>query len=302
MSIKPNWTEHLRGIRREQFGSVFGACPTRAFPEALELGAGDGFLGTLLARHCERLRSTDLNSDRLQARDTGNVTYGICDAEAVGELFPQRHFDLVFSSNLLEHLSDCPRALAGMARVLKDDGLAIHYLPNRLWKITTLLLHWPNKIVKAIDKVLGGVRTPRSAGPRPAREGSHNNLKTPRRKRNVLAKLFLPRIHGVSTTTLGELAAFGRTPWTKRFEQAGFDVLAVHKAGFNSGYGFGWHRLRRVLEWAGLHTSYAYVLSKRGQRPPMAKMLGPGTADRGVKRRRAPGGSATGSPEEVCSP
>ncbi|MCY2930823.1 MAG: hypothetical protein NTV86_15265, partial [Planctomycetota bacterium] len=194
---------------------------------------------------------------------------------ALAEEFPENHFDLVFSSSLLEHLNDCPRALAG---VLKDDGLAVHYLPNRLWKVVTILLHGPNKIVKTVDKLLGGRRSGGRAARGPARECEHNNLKTPRRRRNVLAKLFLPRIHGVSRTTLGELAAFGRRRWIARFEQAGFVVLAVYKAGFNSGYGFGCRRLRRLLERAGLHTSFAYVLAKRGRSPAAAGLLGPAHA------------------------
>ncbi len=305
MRLKPDWTEYLHAIRRRQFGAVFGRCPKRAFPRALELGAGDGFLSTLLAGRCGHLTATDLNAQRLQAVDTGIITYRIGDAEAVAELFPEKHFDLVFSSSLLEHLSDCPRALAGIARVLKDDGLAVHYLPNRLWKALTILLYWPHKIVKILDKTLGGRSARRRVPQGPPREYEHNNLKTPRRRRNVLAKLFLPRIHGVSTTTMGELAAFGPGRWIRRFEQAGFVVLGVHKAGVNSGYGFGYSRLRRLLERAGLHTACAYVLAKRSHVPLAAGMLGPRTsgAARGrLKYRRAPGGLATRNPEEVCSP
>ena len=303
MKLKPDWTEHLHAIRRRQFGAAFGRCPKRAFPRALELGAGDGFLSTLLAGCCGHLTATDLNAQRLQAVDTGNITYRIGDAEAVAEQFPEKHFDLVFSSSLLEHLSDCPRALAGIARVLKDDGLAVHYLPNQLWKALTILLYWPHKIVKILDKTLGGRSARRRVPQGPPREYEHNNLKTPRRRRNVLAKLFLPRIHGVSTTTMGELTAFGPSRWIRRFEQAGFVVLGVYKAGFNSGYGFGYPRLRRLLERAGLHTSYAYVLAKRGRAAAAAGLLGPGQAGKtpGVKCHRALGGVA-GSPGGVCSP
>ncbi|MCY2928625.1 MAG: class I SAM-dependent methyltransferase [Planctomycetota bacterium] len=287
MRIKPDWTEYLHAIRRQQFGVVFGRCGAGVFPQALELGAGDGFLSTLLRPLCGRLTATDLNARRLPGGESGNVTFRVCDAEALAEQFPENHFDLVFSSSLLEHLNDCPRALAGIARVLTDDGLAVHYLPNRLWKVVTILLHWPNKIVKALDKMLGGRRSVRHQARSPAQECEHNNLKTPRRRRNLLARLFLPRIHGVSRTTLGELAVFGRRRWIARFGQAGFVVLAVYKAGFNSGYGFGWHRLRRLLERAGLHTSFAYVLAKRGMSPAAANLLG--RLHAGVRCHRALG-------------
>jgi 2-polyprenyl-3-methyl-5-hydroxy-6-metoxy-1,4-benzoquinol methylase len=49
-------------------------------------------------------------------------------------LDPEQHgrFDLIFSSNVLEHIPDLPAAMAAMARVLKDEGEMIHTCPNYL--------------------------------------------------------------------------------------------------------------------------------------------------------------------------
>ena len=44
-------------------------------------------------------------------------------------------FDLIFSSNLLEHIPDLNRCLEECRRVLKDDGLMLHTMPSRWWKL-----------------------------------------------------------------------------------------------------------------------------------------------------------------------
>ena len=265
MRIKADWTTYLHGIRTREFHALFGRCPDGAIDEALELGAGDGFVSTLLADKCGKLVATDFNADRLSHCQREGVTYQTCDAEAVGEHFDEGRFDLVFSSNLLEHLPDCARALRGIHRVLTDDGITVHCVPNRWWKLATLLLHVPNKSAKFVDRVLGGKLFHRAKRPRGGGSAStRNNPKIRRRRRFFLAKLLVPRIHGVSRTTVREFIAFGRKRWLRRFESAGFRVLAVRKIGFNSGYGFGCDRLRRLMDRLGIHTCDAYIACKQG--------------------------------------
>ncbi len=111
MRIKADWNRYLQKIRSREFATVFSNCPKKTFDKALELGAGDGFISTLLSDYVGSLVSTDIDRQRLQRRDYANVTYRTCDAEHVGKTFGEKEFDLVFSSNLLEHLPDCLTAL-----------------------------------------------------------------------------------------------------------------------------------------------------------------------------------------------
>jgi SAM-dependent methyltransferase len=186
MRIKADWTSYLHDLSRREMDVVFRRCPRRLFKKGLELGAGDGFASTILAGYAEQLVCTELNAERLARSNKNNVVYKICDAEEVGEIFEAREFDMVFSSSLLEHLPDCERALRGVHRVLDDDGISIHLMPNRYWKLATILLHMPNKLTVAADKVLAGQALRRRAGhklfqPCKQRYGG-NNLKLGRRK------------------------------------------------------------------------------------------------------------------------
>ena len=278
MRIKADWDSYLREIRTGQCNAVLDRCPRGVFAQALELGAGDGFLSTILADHCADLISTDLNDRRLSRQDCDRISYQICDAEQVGQRFEEKSFDLVFSSNLLEHLPDVDLALHGIHSVLKDDGITIHLLPNRNWKLATVLLHVPNKMAKFIDRILSG-RIFRGAKVRkPHRQPSTRNnpkLGPKRRHRFFLARLLLPRIHGVAGSTVSEFIAFGKNRWVRRFERCGFRILDVRNLGFCSGYGFGCRRLRKLMERLGIHTSYAYIACKAGRESNYAEYFKP---------------------------
>ena len=274
MRIKADWYSYLHESRTREFRAIFSRCPRRLFANALELGAGAGFLSTLLADYCDALVSTDFDEHRLARADYGHIAYRTCDAEQVDEHFAEKSFDLVFSSNLLEHLPDVDRALRGIHRVLTDDGITIHFLPNRNWKLVTVLLHIPNKVAKFVDRILSGRIFRPSRGRRPhGQQSTRNNPKLgpKRRRRFFLAKLLLPRIHGVAGNTLSEFIAFGKNRWIRQLEKCGFEILGVRNLGFSSGYGFGWARLRRLMERLGIHTSYACIACKLGSETSYAE-------------------------------
>jgi SAM-dependent methyltransferase len=47
--------------------------------------------------------------------------------------FPDRHFDLVYSTSVMEHVLDPGQALEEIARVLRSDAISIHVFPSR-WR------------------------------------------------------------------------------------------------------------------------------------------------------------------------
>lgn len=274
MRIRASGEDYLHEHLGRQTEMVFAGCPEWAFSHGLELGAGDGFQSVLLSRYVKHLISTDLNIDRLGKPDTARIEYRLCDAERVGESFAAGQFDLVFSSAMLEHLPDTSAALSGIQKVLRDDGVTIHVVPNRVWKLLHVLLYVPTIFVYAIEHVMepGGVRAIRkralvAAGRLPAEAlqgGFDNNPKTGRGRRPMLLRCFVPEPHGVSQTNLAELRAFGRARWSAEFERAGFDVIAVIRGPLTSGYGFGLNKVRRALEWFGISSMSAVVAVKKG--------------------------------------
>jgi SAM-dependent methyltransferase len=278
MKLKADWAAHLHELRRRELEIIFHRFPAGAFNSALELGAGDGFQSAILSGYAKSLTSTDYSRKILQSPPARNVKYMVCDAEKVAETFKPGSFDLVFSSNMLEHVPQPGAVLAGIRRVMKDDGLCINIMPSPFWKLTHLLLHSPNLLALAIQAVTTGggldaltsrAREYKSLGKTPVRPG--NNPKTARKPRNLAVRLLLPDPHGASATNMEELNSFRQSRWRGIFADAGFDVIAILNGPVASGYGFGFDRLRSVLENSGLASEYIFVAVKSGKASPLAK-------------------------------
>jgi 2-polyprenyl-6-hydroxyphenyl methylase/3-demethylubiquinone-9 3-methyltransferase len=98
----------------------------------LEVGCGTGKISEAVADIVGTLTVSDI-SEKL-AREVGqklNVPWLQEDACALS--FPDNSFDVVISSECIEHTSDPKRALREMTRVLKPGGLIVVTSPNKAW-------------------------------------------------------------------------------------------------------------------------------------------------------------------------
>ncbi len=268
--MKAEWFPYLHRFRAREASLIFDRFPLACFGRALELGAGDGFQSPMIRDHAESLVSTDY---RLPPLDDDTIEVRALAAEDVAQAFQPGEFDLVYSSNMLEHVA-APRAvLMAVGLVLADDGITIHVMPNQLWKACQMVLYVPNLVVTAINDLLvakGGSALAERL--RKADDGvgaghdatDKNNPTVVRSKRPLIERLLMPRPHGVSLTHRQEFTAFSRRRWVAEFEQAGFDLVAVLNGPFSSGYGFGWDALRRAAEKRGWGSEYVYVAKKAG--------------------------------------
>jgi SAM-dependent methyltransferase len=256
MNFKADWVTHLHQFRRRELSMVFNEFDGKIFKSGLELGAGDGFQSKLLVQHIKSLISTDLNEDRLpKESDYPDIQYRVMDAEMIGESFDKESFDIVYSSNLMEHLPKVENCFLGIHKVLKDDGVAIHIMPSPGWRFFSTVLHIPNKIANFLSKMTSNKKSTTS-------KQKGNNLKVDRNK-NRWVDHFIPKPHGISPNSFIEFFAFRKSYWLKKFEETGFDVIDVKKGPVSSGYGFGMDRVRKMLETCGVATEYIYYTKKK---------------------------------------
>lgn len=251
-------TSLRRFLRAREIEAIFRGIPNGAFDRALELGAGDGHQSRLISRYNRRLVSTDINRGRLDTAPTAGVSWTICDAEA--QPFADGSFDFAFSSNLLEHLPEPEVALRELWRVLRDDGVSVHTVPNRFWKTLHMALFYPSQVIALAERLLG-------APAASVQTAYDNNVKVQRLsfwRRNLW-----PPPHGVASSNLAEFIRFGRRTWTDLFERSGFEVVSlVDGLPAHSPYRFGIQRLRPWIERAGLSSTTGFVLVKRGHASP----------------------------------
>ena len=254
MKIRQDWSEHQHKHKEKEAGLIFSKCPECLFSTALELGAGNGFQATLLSKYVSRLISTEFNPDILKNKNTESIEYRICNAEEAVNAFDRKGFDLIFSSNLLEHLANPRKALSGIRELLKDDGITIHIMPNPFWKLCHMLFYIPNRCLIVLERILNN---------KPIRTNSMPKTRTV--KKSLMHSLLTIKPHGVSDGNIKEFFAFTKSRWIREFEKANLELVSIIKGPVHSGYGFGLDFLRSIMENIGFSSEYIYIAVKKGQ-------------------------------------
>lgn len=192
----------------------------------LDLGGGSGFQASVLAsRGCEVL-SIDL-ADR---PPSPHVYYPVQAYDGHHIPAPDASFDVVFSSNVLEHIQPLAPILDETRRVLKPEGLAVHIVPSAGWRFWTCITHFPY-----LMKIVLGLQ------PAPKRVSPASTPASRRLDRNALTKalkyVFPLFPHGEYPNALVEFYYFRRDRWIRVFERNGFDVRhAMGNRIFYTGY------------------------------------------------------------------
>jgi SAM-dependent methyltransferase len=275
MKLKADWTTYIHRLKTEEIKRLFSDCPEDCFPRALELGAGEGFESTLLAKYAKHLVCVENNPKRLVRAPNQKISYQLRDAEKLDEYCEPSSFDLVFSSNLLEHLREKERTLRKIHTVLKDSGVCITIVPGTLLKLCWIFLFYPNLCLELLEVLSkpGGLRKVlhRTRGLVFCREFFSSETALPQNWNNPnsppsspLLQCLWPAIHGEYRSHLVEFLAYRRNSWKRLIEQQGFHVSGILKMPVVSGYGFGLDFVRHFLEKLGFTSSYAYVAFKRG--------------------------------------
>jgi len=274
LRLREPWPQARSRQRRREFGGVFGGVPPRALGDGLEIGGGDGFLASLIAPHCRSFVTTDSYQPRLAdgaAASSCGVRRLVCDA---GRLpFADGSFDFIFSSSVLEHIRDRAPVYEELRRCLRPDGLILHVMPSRTWKVLQLLFYYPHHMIAGIDLGLDALarklRRRTSARSASAQAGDANRWSDARRVTlGLVLRHVLPRPHGEYPGNLAEWRGFGADAWSHELATGGLCVRQVVRLPLYSGYGFGLERLRALGERWGLSSHNAFLLTRSGETPP----------------------------------
>lgn len=107
--------------------------------EALNLGTGEGDYDRMIAAHSSQLVACDINEEDVafaRQLNAGVPNLRYCVADALALDFPDGHFDLLVSVEVIEHVGQPARMMQEVARVLKPGGLAIITFPSLDFPIT----------------------------------------------------------------------------------------------------------------------------------------------------------------------
>lgn len=204
--------KHLQRIR---LCELERAMPVLAGAGAvLEIGAGAGWQSKALADRGFSVEAIDIANDRY--RDAHVWPVRKYDGRHIP--FPAGTFDVVFSSNVLEHIEHIAEFQPEIRRVLRPTGLAVHILPTGSWRFWTNLTHYLFVTKVLMARVLGI----RPVGQESSKQGTGSMPK--RSKVELLRKVLIPPRHGEKGNCLTEIYLFSRYRWERFFERTGWSV------------------------------------------------------------------------------
>ncbi|RMH36322.1 MAG: class I SAM-dependent methyltransferase [Nitrospirae bacterium] len=251
--------EWLNRLRRFELEKALILVPVAKGKFWLEVGAGTGYQAKLIQDRGFGVRAIDVGSSsyrhwrQFPVEDYDGVTVPARDGE----------FDVVFSSNVLEHIPHIDSFLRGeMKRVLRDEGIAIHIVPSASWRFWTSVTHYldvPRRLWRYIRKTVGHRSDLTTMD-------ASNDQRTRSISERVVGILF-PCRHGERGGSLSELYLFSRLGWRQLFESTGWFVVDRISSGiFYTGVGVLGRALpinirQRLARFLGSST-HIYVLRK----------------------------------------
>jgi len=221
-----NWHHFLR---LRDLRQIVDEMPLAGVSRVLELGAGDGVQTLALRELFSQVVPIDI-------APSGQVP-GMVMADASKLPFVDGYFDLVFSSNVLEHVSQLEESLNEMKRVLAPNGIMIHSMPTTTWKVVQIVARPVASMIKMIKKITPGLidQTQRS------RVTTHvldpSTTSTVKLWVSKIFGQFIPTIHGTSNNHIQEFFRFRTRWWMKKFGEAELRCYRLSPLFFHSPYG-----------------------------------------------------------------
>jgi len=207
----------------------------------LELGAGTGQQSRELAARGFVVEAVELPDSNY----AGDRLFRVTEYDGRHIPFPDRSFDIVYSSNVLEHVPDLGEMHKEIRRVLRSDGRAVHVLPTHAWRFWTTLSAFPAGVQGALS-LRSQLRPRWPPSPREVRRLSGAGLQAGRH----FAAAFNQRRHGERGNLLTETWLFLPEWWRRNFRQNGFEILRDEPMGLfytgNMMFGSRWSLARRA--------------------------------------------------------
>lgn len=197
---------HLNDLRAAELELVISEL--RPGSRILEFGAGTG----------EQARSLSLRGYEIEAIDLAQSTYSqsrvypVCDYDGSNIPLSDGSVDIIFSSNVLEHIEDLPKTMSEFKRVLRPGGYCVHILPSVAWRFWTFISGYLIALTATIGIFFEVVRIIFRL----------KRYKPLGKFLRLIVDCLLPSGHGTSVEGISELWTYSIKSWNSKFLKNGF--------------------------------------------------------------------------------
>lgn len=206
-----DFLHQIRSAELERALDYFPRVDREPSPKVLEIGAGTGHQALLLSGLGYDVTAIDVPGSAYR----NNRVFPVSEYDGLRIPADDRKFDVVFTSNVLEHVQELDLLLNEMSRVTALGGIGIHLLPTPTWRIWTAVTHYFWLLKKCGERVLSGA----------GRSGTSPRATSDMRKRHVLSDL-IPARHGERGSLFTETYFFS-THWWKRTFQSEYRIERI---------------------------------------------------------------------------
>lgn len=193
----------------ERHGELF------AGKSLLEIGSADGTQLMALRRICS-------NAVGIEVVIPSHTFAPVIQYDGRYIPFPDASFDVIFSSNVMEHVQDQPKLHREMQRVLRTDGKCLHVVPTATWRFWASTFRYTDLAKKLAAKIVPSVVPPIADTDVP---NGVPSLCT------YLSRILLQHRHGEVGNWFTEHFLFRRASWHRRFERLGWYVESFESLG-----------------------------------------------------------------------
>jgi ubiquinone/menaquinone biosynthesis C-methylase UbiE len=201
--------DFVKQIRNQEIDQIITILKARRGSNfrLLEIGAGGGWQAKRLSEAGIEVQAIDIETSRYR----NDRNFKVVEFDGVHIPYPDNYFDVIFSSNVLEHVQHPLELGKEIDRCMKADGIQLHLVPSGTWRLFTTLTYYPF-VLKYILKKFIRIKSVSTNG-------------TGEPKTWKWYQKLLPTRHGETGNWISELYWFSRFGWEKNFKKWHFQTL-----------------------------------------------------------------------------
>lgn len=241
------FSQYLATIRSDESQTIRRYIPPGS--RILELGGGNGTQAALLHSWGHDVTSLDV-----ALPDDGEQRFPVKLYDGVSLPFADAAFNVVFSSNTLEHVERLPELLGETKRVLEPTGRGVHVMPSATWRLWSTTAHYGYVFREAASLV--GSRFSSNVTVSSRTLMHVERAERPEGLAYTLKRALFPGPHGEFRNAVVELDQYRKSRWREKFSKWGWRVMAAEPMGlFYTGYalvpGLSLDSRRTLARWLG---------------------------------------------------